>query len=414
MTRMMKLCVGGIAGLMLWTGQAQANEVTDWVLKTQSVLPAAGITTGPGLNASIANVTIAQHDALNAIDRRYDSYAYSGSAPTASAQAAVHAAARGVLVRLFPAISGNIETEYANKMSLIPDSAEKTAGAAVGDAAAAAIVSLRGGDPLLSSARPPYTFLPPGPGIFQPMPPSFSAPTNVYVSLGMLYGLTSNSQFRVPAPLPLDSNLWAKDYNEVKELGALNGTTRTVDQTNAAKFFFESSVGGMMVRIAIPAVAAKGYDLWDTARTFALLMMGQSDSSVSIYESKFHYNFWRPVTAIRQGDTDGNSKTVADPTWEPMFVTPNHPETASAHAVQCSSGSHLLEKLLDEDAYAFQATSTTSPEVRSYASLDQYARDCGEARIWSGLHYRNTFRDSYATGRSIAHYLFHNFLRKAK
>jgi hypothetical protein len=165
--------------------------------------------------------------------------------------------------------------------------------------------------------------------------------------------MTSNAQFRVPAPLPLDSNLWAKDYNEVKEVGALHSTTRTVDQTNAAKFFFESSVGGMMVRIAIPAVAAKGYDLWDTARTFALLMMGQSDSSVSIYEAKFHYNFWRPVTAIRQGDTDGNSKTVADLTWEPMFVTPNHPETASAHAVQCSSGSHLLEKLLDDDAYAF-------------------------------------------------------------
>ena len=389
--------------------------MTDWNRNAQAVAAAGGATIAAQPSAIYAMVALAQHDALNAIDRRFDAYAHSGTASGASADAAVHAAARGVLVRMFPAQMASIDAKYSAGLTLIPDGAAKTAGVALGDAAAQAIVTLRAGDPLFApvSERPVYTWLAPGPGVYEPTPPAFSlTQPPMFIAGGLPFTLNSRLQFRPDGVLALGSEKYANDYNQAKEVGRKGSTVRTPDQTHAARFFIEGSTTAVMNRAGAPAIDAKNLDLWESARAQALLNMSLADAAITAFEAKYHYNTRRPVTAIRKGDTDGNDKTVGDPAWEPEIVTPNHPEYAAGHPIGCSAGSHTLESVLDDEAYAFTTTSPTHPTARSYPSFDALARECGAARAWAGVHWPSTIQDSYVAGHQISTWVVKNFLRK--
>ena len=411
-----KSCYAGLVAFLLGSAEAAANEVTDWNRKAASVVTEGGAVVAAQPSAVLGMVAIAQHDALNAIDRRYYAYVHTDVMPRASPDAAVHGAARGVLLRMFPAQSATIETEYLSRMALIPDSAEKVTGAALGDAAAHAIVAVRQGDPLFApaSTRPTYKWLAQGPGVYEPTPPAYSvAQPTLFIAGGRPFTLTSSSQFRPAGTPDLSSDLYATDYNEVKEIGRKGSAVRTADQTHAALFFIEGSTTVIMNRIGLPAIETKNLDLWDSARALALLNMSLADAAISAFEAKFHFNTWRPVTAIRKGETDGNANTEADPNWEPEIPTPNHPEYAAGHPFGCSAGGHTLEVVLDDAAYAFATTSASHGTPRSYATLDAFAQECGNARVWAGVHFSNSIRASYVAGREVSNWVIRNTLRKA-
>lgn len=409
----------GLTAFLTWSSSAIADVIVDWNAKAYELLPSVGITNGPRQSAVAANIHIAQHDALNAIDPMFAPYAYSGSfMPGASKEAAVHAAARSVLVGMFPSLASSVDAHYVPLMAAIPDGASKLAGISVGNQAAAAILAFRADDPFFKTPRPTYTWPAPGPGVFQPMPPDFNpnADAALFLSTGKLYALRHARQFEPGIPPDLTSAEWAGDYNEVKEVGRQGSTTRTPDQTDAAWFFLEGSTSAVVNRAARPVVASQNLDLARSARIMALMNMTMTDSAISVFTFKYDQNFWRPVTAIRQGDTDFNEATQADTTWLPESVTtPQHPEYPAGHPATCMSGMQVVMSLVGNDI-PLTTTTTTAREgrARSCENVEAFAEECGEARIWFGVHFRNTVRDSQHMGKQIARWVMRKQLLPLK
>ena len=348
---------------------------------------------------------LAIHDALNAIDRRSRPYAFNATAKRgASPDAAVAAAAHDVLVALVRQISdpfppacvdagvASVEADYAAALAAIPDDRHKARGIEVGQAAAAAILALRAADgsdtPLVVEDFPQGTA--PGEYRFTPDRPFAFAPGWGSVTPFVLDG---SSQFRPGPPYPVTSRKYAADLNEIKALGGDGVTTpsaRTPEQTEIALFWVESSP---LQWNRIARTVSAGHDPWAQARLFALLNMALADGYVSSFETKYHYNYWRPVTAIRAADTDGNPRTSADPTWTPLVTTPPIPDYDSAHAVQGGAGSTVLKRFFGTDHIGFTTCSLTlpaggtcadpSPVTRSYASFSAAAtgeRDLADPR----------------------------------
>ena len=284
---------------------------------------------------------LAVHDALNAIDSRSEPYAFDGTARRgASPDAATAAAARDVLVALLPQIPApfppacgaagvaSVESDYAVALGDISDGRAKRRGIEVGKAAAAAILSLRAGDgsrtPLQSFVYPQGTK--PGEYRFTPGTPFAFAPGWGRVTP---FVLNDSAQFRPGPPYPVTSRRYAADLNQVKRLGGDGVTTpskRTAEQTEIARFWVESSPL-QWNRIARAVSTGEGLDLWEQARLFGLLNLGLADGYIGTFDTKYHYNYWRPVTAIRNADADGNRRTSADPSWTPLVPTPRFPTT---------------------------------------------------------------------------------------
>ncbi len=316
---------------------------------------------------------LAIHDALNAIDRRSRPYAFNATAKRgASPDAAVAAAARDVLVALVGQISApfppacvqagvaSVETDYTAALAAIPDGRHKTRGIEVGQAAAAAILALRAADgsdtPLVVNNFPQGTA--PGEYRFTPGTPFAFAPGWGGVTP---FVLDDSSQFRPGPPYPVTSRKYAADLNEIKALGGDGVTTpsaRTPEQTEIALFWVESSP---LQWNRIARTVSARHDQWAQARLFALLNMALADGYVSSFETKYHYNYWRPVTAIRAADADGNSRTSADPTWTPLVTTPPIPDYDSAHAVQGGAASTVLKRFFGTDHIGFTTCSLTLP-----------------------------------------------------
>jgi len=304
------VCVGLAATFL--SAAIKADVVTDWnetTLATQDAI-AGAIRTPPAARA-LAMVHVAIFDSVNAIDRKYTPYAVGPLADRcASPEAAAAAAAHAVLVKLYPSRQANLDAAYAASLALIPDSSSKTEGISVGESVAALILALRSADG--SAVTLPYT-LAPGPGVYQPDPAA------LFVAWGKVtpFALKSGSQFRAKGPPALCSERYAADYNEVKSVGALNSTTRTPDQTEAA-LFWTPNLQIICNNIARIAAAAHHNSLLENARLFALLNIAIEDTSITVMDTKYTYNFWRPREAIHAGDTDGNDATTADPAWTPL------------------------------------------------------------------------------------------------
>jgi hypothetical protein len=369
---------------------------------------------------------IAIHDALNAIDRRSRPYAFDGPGqPGASPDAAVAAAARTVLVALISQLPAELtpaaciaagkasaEADYAAALGLIPDSQAKTQGIALGEAAAGAILARRATDgavgPFLNFDCPQNT----DPGEYQCTPGTPFIAFQVWENVTP-FVLKDSSQFRPGPPYRVTSKKYAADFNEVKSLGGDGINTpslRTADQTQIALFWWESSPLKWN-RIARTVSSGQGLDLWENARLFGLLNMALADGYIAMVATKNHYNYWRPVTAIQNGDTDGNPDTTGDPEWTPLRGTPANQDYASGHSIEGGAGAEVLKQFFGTDRIRFQDCSASlpaggtcgdpSPVLRSYSSFSQAAAENAFSRILIGFHFRKSVEEGTEYGRKI-------------
>ena len=415
------------------TRAATADDVTRWNGVAADAALACGL--APALNPLHESriytmVHLAVHDALNAIDRRSRPYVLDTQVDAgASTRAAVAAAARDVMIVLLnqvplpfdcSAAVPIVEGAYATALNSIPNSAAKNAGLAVGQMAAAAILALRADDgsdtPLFDFAYPQGT----EPGVYR-FTPGFDfvfAPGWADVTP---FVLQHASQFRPgQPPYPLKSRKYTADYNEVKARGAMIGSTRTVDETEIALFWVESSPL-QWNRIARTVSVARGLDLWENARLFSLLNMALADGYIGAFEAKNYYNFWRPVTAIQDGDVDGNPDTVGDPSWLPLVPTPPITDYDSGHSVEGGAASEVLREFFGTDDIAFSTCSMTlpagstcadaTPVLRSFTSFSQAAEENGLSRILVGFHFRHAVEEGITHGGKIGKRTIKLFLR---
>jgi hypothetical protein len=403
-----------ILSLLMVLGRSPvwADEVTKW---NETATLAATVTNPLHQSRLFAMTHAAIHDALNAISRRYHPYALDIQVtPEASLEAAVATAAHAVLVDQLPTQETVFNDAYAASLALIPDDLAKSAGVAVGEAAAAVMLALRIAD---GSAEAQFAYTPGiNPGDYQFTPPNDNPPFVLLPGWGDVspFVLDDSSQFRPGPPYALTSKKYAADLNEVKSLGAKLGSVRTAEQTEIALFWRESSPVGWN-RIARIVSAQQGLTLEENAQLFALLNLALADGYISSWETKYYYRFWRPITAIRLADTDSNPDTSADPTWEPLVVTPPLPDYDSAHSVEGGAAAEVLKRFFGSDAVSFSTTSTTSDPpntiVRTFGSFSQAAEENGLSRIYIGFHFRKAVTEGIAHGRKIGRQAVSHFLR---
>jgi hypothetical protein len=374
-----------------------------------------------------AMMHIAVHDALNAIERRsrpyaFDAHASSGTSP----DAAVAAAARTVLVTLIgqlplelnPQVQAcidagraSVEADYAAALALIPNGSAKTDGIRLGEAAAEAILDLRADDgavgPFLNFDCPEDT----DPGEFQCLPGTPFIPFEVWENVTP-FVLKHSSQFRPGPPYRVTSKKYAADFNEVKSLGGdgiITPSRRTADQTEIALYWWESSPLKWN-RIARTVSVQQGLDLWENARLFGLLNVALADGYIAMKHTKNHYNYWRPITAIRDGDEDLNPGTTGDSTWTPLRGTPPDQDYASGHSIEGGAGAEVLKHFFGTDRITFQDCSMTlptgkcgaaSPVLRTFSTFTQAADENALSRILIGFHFRKSVTEGTAYGRKI-------------
>jgi len=225
--------------------------------------------------------------------------------------------------------------------------------------------------------------------------------------------MNSASQFRVAPPPELTSEKWADDYNEVKTIGSLMSTTRTAEQTDIGYFWADS--GPVLWQNALRYISgAYLKDIGDSARMYALAEAALADAQIACWDSKYFYDFWRPITAIRLGDLDGNPLTVVDPSWQPLINTPNFPEYPSGHAAISGALTHVLQLFFGRDVLNFQMTTTNSmalQKTRSFTRLSQAEQEVVDARVYVGIHYRNSDTTARAQGRRVSNWVFRHYLR---
>jgi len=416
--------------ILCWPGHARADAVLQWNDIALRAAFAAGLDNSAGCvdplheSRMMAMMHVAVHDALNAIERRSKPYAFDAHAPAGtSPDAAVAAAARGVLVATFPQLPPEIgltpdaavamvEAEYASALAAIPAGPAKAEGILIGQSAAATVVKLRSGD---GAAAPflDFDYVPgPEPGDFQFIP---GAPFAAATGWGDVtpFVLRSSSQYRPKRPYDLESKKYAADFNEVKSLGAVNSTTRTDDQTEIALFWVEGSPQGWN-RIARTISVRSGLDPWQNARLFGLLNLASADAYIADFENKYFYEFWRPISAIRAADTDGNPDTIADPNWDSLVGTPGAPDYPSGHSGQGGAMSEVLARFFG-DSVSFSTTSTTQPGVtRSFTSFSQAAQENGNSRVYIGFHFRHAVTEGIKLGTRVGTVAFNHYLRPVR
>ena len=392
---------------------SHAVSVGDAVSEWNQIALTATVTAGQGPVPQLRSMTIAQvamHDAVNLITGKHSTYLSHAAAPAgASAEAAAIAAGHRTLVSLFAAQTAALDA--ARAASLAARSLTETdPGIALGESVAAAILSARVSDGA-ALAQFPYT----APG---------SGTPGVWVTIGgapaLLPGwgnvtpwvLRSGSQFRPDGPPALDSGRWARDYNEVKEIGSLTSATRTPEQTEIARFWLAPPApvwNGVARRI----IEARGLDVSDTAYVLAMMYLASADASIACFDAKYTFNFWRPQHAIRSGDLDGNDQTLADSGWTPLFPTPPHPDYLSGHSTNSSAMATILEALFgDNPGLPIIATSSTNPGFpRQWTTFSEGVEEVIDARIYSGIHYRTADEVGARVGRQVARFVFNHALR---
>ena len=406
----------------LLAAPAAANEALKWNETTVR----AAIVGGQNpiqQTRTVAMVQGAVHDALNAIKPRYAAYYFEGpAAASAAPEVAVAAASHAVLIVVLPSFGAApqhsdalalVEDAYRTALAGIPDGQAKQDGIAAGRAAGAAMLALRKDD---GATRPaPYTPAS-GPGRWRPHPnpdppnppirdarlaPGFAG--SVLPGWGNVtpFTLLSASQYWLPGPPALASSEYARDFNEVKSVGGQASTVRTAEQTEIARFWFEGP--SAWYRVSRAACEARGLDLVDSARALAAVSLAMADSYIAGFKIRYVYDFWRPVTAIREAADDGNPATVADPTWNSLQNTPSVSDYPSTQSLFSGAASSVLAGVLGTDQVAF--TITSGPPFanikRSFSSLSAAAKESAESRVYAGIHFRSACEDGLILGRKI-------------
>lgn len=347
-------------------------------------------------------VRVAMFDAANAALGGYTPYALTVAAPSASPDAAVSVAAYTVLTNLGTASLGALNDALSRHLGTVPDGPAKEAGMGIGRLAGETIVRLRAGDnPTLSVPGPTNTS---AIGRWRPTPPNFSSAFGTQAGYLTPWTMRSASQFRPDPPPSLASAIYTADYNEIRLLGSRGNTNRTPEQTASAELQEkgEDWLADVYKQHPLP--------LLESARREALVWMVGMDAQILIYNAKYAFNFWRPITAIRNGGIDGNNDTPGDPTWTPFLDTHNHPEYPSALVLSTASTVEIAI-LLHGDQFRFSAASKNPDRTREFGRLSEYVEDAITARVVGGTHFRHTCNVSAGIGRQIAQQAFQGFLR---
>ena len=383
-----------------------ADKVTDWNEIGSQVVLNTGRAGAIG-TVDMAYMHIAIYDAVNAIQPGYTVFAVTPSSVPAgaSADAATVEAAYRVLIAIFPAQATYINEQYAISIASIPESQSKADGMAVGAEVAALFLASRVGDG--RNANVTYT---PGSGPGAWVPTSPNPPAAPWLTVMRPFGIESPSQFLPEPPPALTSLEWVEDYNEVKRVGSINSVHRTPEQTTLARIFLDPGVpqvGRTFRQLAMD----KGLSLRDNARLFAYLYVAQGDATIAGFNAKYHHGFWRPITAIRNGDTDGNPDTEADPMWTPLATTPNHPEYVSAHAFVEGAWTEVLREFFGTKKLDLTISSTTTGTSLVFSNTDDVLKAVNDARIFAGFHYRTSCVRGAVLGRKVAKFVGRHHFR---
>lgn len=352
---------------------------------------------------------LAMHDALNSIVPVYSCYAYTGSRAVAHPIAAAAQAAYDVLVSQYPSAQQRLGEQLAAWLARVPDSPLEKRGIELGKATAAAILAVRAGDRFDFPGT--YQFRS-GPGQYQTTPPWNGFVAQPGFRFAKPFALEYQHQFRPPPPPPLENAAYTRAFREAKDFGALASQVRTPDQTGYAIWWMEFAEGSVN-RLARQLVAERGTHLWAASRMFAWLNMALFDGYIATWDSKYEYNHWRPYTAIREAQADGNPDTTPDTGWEPLSPTPPFPEYASAHSVACAASFGVLRRTFGDEV-AFTMATTTAPSdmpTRSFTSFTAAASECADSRVRLGWHFRYATDAGLALGRQVGRYIIRTTLR---
>jgi hypothetical protein len=344
-------------------------------------------------------VSIAVYDAVVAIEGRYRPYLRQPSIHgKASTEAAAVTAAYRVLSHYFPASAPNLAINYATSLSGIPDNAARSRGQQVGEAAAASLIAARTQD---GRGAPITLNVTPAPGVWRPTPDPMAPMLAPWLGFVRPLALKSPTQVRLPGPDPITSKAYARDFAEVKAMGVKEGSSRTAAQTETA-LFWSAPVPVQLNAALRDRTARSGMDIVRTARAFALLNTGTADALIACWRAKYDYAYWRPITAIRLADTDGNPATTADPTWTPLVATPPYPEYVSGHACFTGSASETFSRLFGARSIDIDVSSSVTSTSRHYATAAALDAETKNARIWLGLHFRQAMDDGNRLGHRVS------------
>jgi hypothetical protein len=387
------LLTSALAGAF-FTAAARADVIMDWNAKADAIAMQKQIPPVPHARA-LSMMHVSMFEAVNAVERKYTPYRLALAADrTTSKDAAAATAAYDILLSIYPDQKGDLDAALATSLSGIADADAKTKGIALGKNAAAGIIAVRANDASMAreTYRPHTT-----PGVYVPT----VVPVFTTVGAAMPWVMTSTSQFRPPPPPALDSETWTRDLNEIREIGGLHSNKRTAEQTTIGRFWFLTGA-----RTYNPIVrhvaAARKMDVVDSARLFALVSMAGHDAVIAVFDAKYAYNLWRPVTAIRNADITNNQATPRDESWLPLGETPMHPEYPCAHCITSSAIAAVLQGAAGDDVGEFSLTSPTAPGVtRKWTRLQDYSDEVANARIYAGFHYRFSTHVGKDMGKKI-------------
>jgi hypothetical protein len=403
----MPVAVASPAGPVSASG-ASANAVVVWDVNAQTAIwDVAGQQPSQVAGRSFAMVSGAVYDAVNAITgTRYQPYLI---APRArgfeSTDAAVGAAAHGVLQGLFPQQQQRLQAQYEQWLAGIPNGRAKQAGIAVGEQTAAAMIAARRddgafGDQLWSAGTEP--------GQWRPTPPGF-ANSGAWFAYLKPFLIPDRAMFRTQGPPALSSRAYARDLNEVQRVGSATSTTRTPDQTAAARWWHDRQAPGWDIKRQL--ATSQGLSVLQTARMFAMVDITSTDAAVACNDEREHWGFWRPVTAVQLADTDGNPRTTADPNWTPLLVTPAQPDYPSGNT--CGTGARMAAYrwFFGTDRIPFSAYSVDAGTTREFRSFSQATAEVIEARIWAGIHFRTAGVSGARLGQAVADHIARRHFR---
>ncbi len=389
---------------------ADPQAVRDWnALATDTISAHVGATRPSG-QAVIWHgfVSAAVYNAVVGIQGRYAPYKWRARGPsTASPEAAAVTAAHRVLLTYFPASQAPLDTAYAASLARIPDGTAKRQGVAFGERAAGHLVALREGDGRFAPVE--FTAAP-APGVWRPTPPAHQPFIDPWLGRLRPMLLASPSQFRPGGPPALPSARYARDVNEVKSMGARTGSPRTARQTETALFFG----GNLTVQLqsAFRDHSARHHlDIAETARLFAAANASATDAVVTAWDAKLHYGFWRPVTAVQLAGTDGNPATEADPQWQPLLVTPPHPDYLSGHTTVTGAVVRTLTGILGTPHLDLTFSSEATGTTRHYDRAARLNGDMIDARVWGGIHFRTADIDGCEAGSRIGGWTLAHYFR---
>src|SRR5215471_6255295 len=386
--------VSAAAGIvLLFSPASRADTVTDWNQKAADIVAAAKLTPA-GATRAMAVVQTSVYEAVNAVTRKYPPSGMKiEAAPGSSVDAAIAAANHAALTKLVPSQQAAIDAAYQAALAAIPDGPAKTNGIALGEKAAESCVTMCATDGFdkAESYRPVTAA-----GVYV----STTFPIVSEWGGRRTWLMTKADQFRPGPPPKLTSELWARDYNEIKAIGSKNSTTRTAEQTAIARFW-EVTQPPVYQTLIRSAAIAPGREIPQNARLFMAVSQALDDSYIAIFDAKYQYNFWRPITAIRNGDIDGNDATERDASWTPFIDTPMHPEYPCAHCIL----SGAVGTILKAEFHPLPKLTTSSPTAdgaeRSWSNVDDFMQEVANARIYDGVHYRNSTEVGTAMGKKV-------------